>query len=103
MTMRTTTTILAALSLGLTALGITGQAQAYQCKTQNEQASSVGLGQASTLSQARKKWTDAVRSEHGLAWSVYTIASAKQEGCAFAGGGTYACTAKAKPCLYVVP
>lgn len=102
MSMRTTT-FFAALSLSLATLGVAGEAQAYQCKTGNEQASAYGPGQGNTLTQARKKWTDSVRAEHGLAWSVYTIASAKQEACAFVGGGSYSCTAKAKPCLYVVP
>ena len=58
---------------------------------------------AVALAGARADWTNKVKNNYGLSWSVWNIASGKQETCTPGAGGTFACVVKAKPCNYVVP
>jgi hypothetical protein len=51
--------------------------------------------------QARKSWSIKVKGRLGQAWSVWQIARNKSVKCE-KSGQRWVCTAKAKPCLYVV-
>ncbi len=84
-------------------IGLASGASAYQCKRLNVTGVSAAIGQANALAQAKAKWSAKAKSAYGLSWSVWNIAASKTQACASTGGGTYACTVKAKPCNYVVP
>jgi hypothetical protein len=83
--------------------GATTGASAYQCKGTNTVGSLPAAQYAVALAGARADWTNKVRNNYGLSWSVWNIASGKQETCVPGGGGTTICVVKAKPCNYVVP
>jgi len=51
--------------------------------------------------QPRKSWSLKVKNDRGLAWSVWKIAKNRSMKCK-KSGQRWVCTAKAKPCLYVV-
>ena len=83
--------------------GATTGASAYQCKNINTIGGLVTQQYAVALAGARADWTNKVKNNYGLSWSVWNIASGKQETCTPGAGGTFACVVKAKPCNYVVP
>jgi hypothetical protein len=77
-------------------------ASAYQCKANNTTATHIGAPRAVAAATARNAWVDKVKTSYGLPWSVWSIATGKQQSCSLTDGG-YQCEVKAKPCLYVVP
>ena len=83
-------------------VGATTGASAYQCKGTNTVGSLPAAQYAVALAGARADWTAKVKNNYGLSWSVWNIASSKQETCVPGGGGTTICVVKAKPCNYVV-
>ena len=85
----------------LTLMSLTGHAQAYQCKNQAEVISGAAFTQGVATQKAMTKWSNIVRDEHGLAWSVYQIAEDKDVDCSKTGN-RYECIVSAVPCLYVV-
>ncbi len=89
-------------ALAFAMLGFATQAEAFQCKTSVESATFQSGSQANGLAGARSAWTNKVRSEHGLPWSIWAIAQTPQESCQKVHIG-FRCQAAAKPCLYVVP
>ena len=84
-------------------IGATTGASAYQCKGSNTIGGLVAAQPAAALAGARADWTNKVKNNYGLSWSVWNIASGKQETCTPSGGGTTTCVVRAKPCNYVVP
>ena len=66
--------------------GATTGASAYQCKGTNTIGSLPAAQYAVALAGARADWTNKVRNNYGLSWSVLNIANDKQETCAPGGG-----------------
>jgi hypothetical protein len=80
-----------------------GNAEAYVCKTTYTTVHSSAIVKSISMAKARTLWSSTVVSKYGdIAWSVWDIAASKSQSCSF-GSGKWTCTAKAKPCLYVVP
>jgi hypothetical protein len=91
---------LAGAALILTAFA--SGASAYQCKKLNVTGVNVSTAQAAALAGARANWTGKAKAAYGLSWSVWSIAASPTQTCAPGANGTFICTAKAKPCNYVV-
>ncbi len=87
--------------VALTLIGLTTHAQAYQCKSQAEVISAGGFVQSVATQKAKTNWSNIVKGEHGLAWSVYEIAEDKDVECSKTGN-RHECVVSAVPCLYVV-
>lgn len=87
--------------LMLTAPVITTSAHAYQCK--NYPTQSVGLANLRMAARAksRQNWTNSVKSQFGLPWSVWNISNNKSISCSKLDA-QWRCLASAAPCLYVV-
>jgi hypothetical protein len=83
-------------------IGLASGASAYQCKRLNVTGVNVGTAQAAAAAGARANWTAKAKSSFGLSWSVWNIAKNPKQTCAAGANGTFVCTAKAKPCNYVV-
>jgi len=77
-------------------------AKAYQCKTNFVQAEALGNPKIKAQKAAKTIWATTVTNAYGLQWSSWDIAKSKSLGCSWTGTKFY-CTARAKPCLYVVP
>ncbi|MGD9783555.1 MAG: hypothetical protein AB7E80_00500 [Hyphomicrobiaceae bacterium] len=95
---------LAASSLAVAFLAIAAPqpAAAYQCKHINAMAAGgAKLTQAVAQSSAKAAWVAMVKSNHGMQWSVWSIAKNPSVPCS-KSGSKWTCTAKAKPCKYVV-
>jgi hypothetical protein len=82
-------------------LALAGSAQAYQCKALKTQAEALGNTAAASKAAARGFWSTKVKNRYDLSWSVWNIASAKNEHCNWTGNKFY-CIIKARPCKYVV-
>lgn len=82
-------------------IGLSGQAQAYQCVSQVAVGTSNGPIQANALNRARTDWSARVKNALGLQYSVYDIADDKEESCTKVGF-RYQCRVEAEPCAYVV-
>ncbi len=80
---------------------MTTSASAYQCKTSYTQVQVHMPTKWAARKQARKSWSLKVKNDIHLAWSVWSIAKHKSNKCK-KSGQRWVCTAKAKPCLYVV-
>ena len=80
---------------------MTTSAFAYQCKTGYTQVQVHMPTRMAARTQARKSWSLKVKNDLGLAWSVWNIAKNKSTNCQ-KSGQRWICTAKAKPCLYVI-
>ncbi|PPC98395.1 MAG: hypothetical protein CTY31_13385 [Hyphomicrobium sp.] len=78
-------------------------AQAYQCKNSPHQAVGVRALKVSASMAARNNWVSSAKAQYGLQWSVWSIATAKQQDCVRLNTGKWRCLVSAKPCLYVVP
>lgn len=76
-------------------------ASAYQCKHIATSAKVHAPTKAASRAQSKASWTYKVKNSRGLAWSVWNIAKAKRVKCEKAGQ-RWVCTARAKPCKYVV-
>lgn len=87
---------------GAISLSLTGNAQAYQCKPNFVSATWHRANAEWALALAKAAWSEKVKQQYGLAWSVWKIAKAKSQKCVPKATGVE-CTVKAKPCLYVVP
>ena len=84
-------------------IGLASGASAYQCKKLNVTGVSVSTAQAAALAGARAHWTAKAKSAYGLSWSVWNIAAGKRSRPAPPRRQRpIVCTAKAKPCNYVV-
>lgn len=85
-----------------------GRAQAYACVSQYAQGVGVSGSKSQAEGLAKNKWTASVKGYLGLSWSVWNIAKSKSVTCAkrrapgSRGKILYKCTARAKPCNYVV-
>ncbi|MBR2536020.1 MAG: hypothetical protein IKE66_08100 [Hyphomicrobium sp.] len=77
-------------------------AQAYQCKNSPHQAVGVRAGKAIASLAARQNWSATAKTQYGLSWSVWNIATSKQSDCVKLNTGQWRCLASAKPCNYVV-
>ncbi len=75
---------------------------AYSCKAYPEQADAYLKSKFAARAKAVKNWSYKTKNKYGLAWSVWDIAKDKSVDCKQVSG-KWSCTAKAKPCLYVVP
>jgi hypothetical protein len=94
--------IAAALFTTIIALPLTiGSAQAYQCKNGYAQAEAHGNTRYKAMKNARNIWSNQVKNQYSLEWSVWNIAANKDTDCSFTGNQQY-CIIKAKPCKYVV-
>lgn len=91
----------AVLAVGFVSLASIAPAHAYQCKHLPATASGSAVLKASAQGKATTAWSSKVKSNLGLSWSVWDIASAKSVTCSKVGN-TWSCQAKAKPCNYVV-
>ena len=80
---------------------MTSTASAYQCRHLPTQVKVHRPLQMAARVQARKSWSLKVKNNRGLAWSVWKIAKNKSVKCKKAGQ-RWVCTAKARPCHYVV-
>lgn len=78
-----------------------GSAQAYECKSTVVHAEAHANTRTQARSSARSIWTNTAKSQFGLPWSVWNIATAKSMNCNWTGNQHW-CIAEAKPCLYVV-
>lgn len=78
-------------------------AQAYQCKNTPHQAVGVRVVKASASMAARDNWVSSAKAQYGLQWSVWSIATSKQQDCVKLNTGKWRCLVSANPCLYVVP
>ncbi len=78
-------------------------AEAYQCKGSPHQA--VGVRNLKNMASvaARQNWTATAKTQYGLSWSVWSIASGKTVDCVKLNTGKWRCLASANPCNYVVP
>lgn len=77
-------------------------AQAYQCKNSPHQAVGVRAGKAIASVAARRNWSATAKTQYGLSWSLWNIATSKQSDCVRLNTGRWRCLASAKPCNYVV-
>lgn len=101
--MKSLNVVLAAAVLALSVPTVmTSTASAYQCRHIPTQVKVHRPLKMAARIQARKSWSLKVKNNQGVAWSVWNIAKAKSIKCKKAGQ-RWVCTAKAKPCLYVVP
>jgi len=80
---------------------LTNSASAYQCKTGFTEAQVHKPTRLGAKVQAKKSWAYKVKNDEGLSWSVWKIAGVKSLDCEKAVQ-RWVCTARAKPCLYVV-
>ena len=99
---RTMHALFAVLSISAAAFMFAGTANAYSCKSSIE--SGVGeprIVKAVARAKASQAWTAKVKNKHGLPWSVWQIAEAKDFNCVKTAN-KWRCRAVAKPCLYVV-
>lgn len=77
-------------------------AQAYQCKNSPHQAVGVRAGKALASIASRQNWSASAKTQYGLSWSVWTIATNKESDCVKLNTGQWRCLASANPCNYVV-
>lgn len=80
---------------------LSANAQAYQCKTGFTQVETIANTRMSAKASGRAAWTNTVKNAYGLGWSVWTIAASDSQTCQKTGNNWY-CVSKAKPCMYVV-
>ena len=100
--MKTLSLAMAAAVVALSVPAVmTSTASAYQCSNASIQTRVKTPQKWRSRRVAPKAWTHKVKEKHGLAWSVWTIAKQKSVSCKKIGNG-WTCTAKAKPCKYVV-
>ncbi len=96
--------LIASVAVAATVLASSPALSAYQCQNshhyQNGQAVHPQVHVAQYL--AKQNWQNKIKSEYGLAWSVWDIAKGKQLNCMPAGNGNKYCLARARPCKYVV-
>lgn len=80
-----------------------GTAQAYACKSYPTQAIGIRKGKALARSRARSGWSNSVKSQFGVPWSLWSLAKSKSITCSYMDNiKKWRCLASAKPCLYVV-
>jgi hypothetical protein len=91
----------AAALAAMLCVSLTATAQAYQCKTGFTQAEALHKSATKSRAAARKAWSTTAKNSYGLEWSLWNIATAKDQNCSHTGAAYY-CIVKAKPCLYVV-
>jgi hypothetical protein len=77
-------------------------AHAYVCKNSPSQAVGNHAVKAQASQKSRANWTNSVKDQFGLSWSVWSIAATKTVNCN-KSGAKWICLASAKPCNYVVP
>lgn len=99
MTIRTTLLPIAGAALLL--IGLTANAQAYQCLATPAVANGSALQQATALNRARINWSAHVQDVLTLQYSVYNIAEDKEESCSRVGR-RYQCRVEANPCAMVI-
>lgn len=94
-----------ALAAAVLALSVptvmTSTASAYQCRTNYTKVQVHMPTKMAARMQARKSWSYKVKTNQGLAWSVWKIAKNKKIRCK-KSGQRFICKARAKACLYVV-
>ena len=78
-----------------------GEAHAYACKTSPTQSVGVHKLRMMATKTSRTNWTNSVKAQFGLSWSVWSIAQSKGVTCNKTGSN-WTCLANAKPCNYVV-
>ncbi len=78
-----------------------GQAHAYACKAYPTQANGIHRLKVIAKKKSRTNWTNSVKAQFGLSWSVWSIAQNKSVTCN-KNGSKWICLASAKPCNYVV-
>ncbi len=92
--------IATALAIATIALPMTvTAASAYQCVSVYTQAKVHKPTRLGARIQSKKSWTYKVKTNHGLAWSLWQIAKHKTVSCEKAGQ-RWVCTARAKRCKY---
>ena len=91
----------AALAATMLVPVLTTSASAYQCQAGFTEAKVHKPTRFQARSQARKSWSYKVKTNDGIAWSVWNIASVRSMSCNKAGQ-RWVCNARAKPCLYAV-
>ena len=95
--------LFAILAVSATVLSASPALSAYQCQNshhyKNGHANHPQVNAAQHL--AKKNWQNKIKSQYGLAWSVWQIAKGKQLNCTPVGNGIHTCVARARPCKYV--
>ena len=98
--MKPTTLALAAAAIAFALPAMTSSASAYACKS----AKTTAAVQHPVRSVARRSignaWSQKVRNNYGLAWSVIKYARTKSGTCA-KNGSNWVCVFSARPCKYV--
>ena len=103
-----TTTMSAAIVASILAISViaqTSEAKAYACKSYPTQTVGVRKLKFKARTVARKGWSNQVKSQLGVPWSLWSIAKSKSLTCVKINtneGKKWRCLASAKPCLYVV-
>lgn len=104
-----TITSLSLSTLGLLSLLAVGTvtapapAHAYACKSYPTQAIGIRKGKALARSRARSGWSNSVKAQFGVPWSLWGLAKSKSITCSYMDNiKKWRCLASAKPCLYVV-
>ena len=78
-----------------------GQAHAYACKSYPTQATAVHKLKVMATKKSRTNWTNSVKAQFGLSWSVWSIAENKSVTCNKTGSN-WTCLGSGNPCNYVV-
>lgn len=81
--------------------GFTGEAHAYACKGTQYSGAATKKTKMAARHGARKSWTNSMKNQFGLEWSVWSIAAGKSVQC-HKTGTKHTCLALARPCQYVV-
>ncbi len=81
----------------------TTSALAYSCKSFPTQAVGIRKRKMAARGASRVGWSNNVKTQFGLAWSVYKIAKQKSISCTYLQNiKKWRCLSSAKPCLYAV-
>lgn len=89
-----------AMALALSPV-FTSQAQAYACAPTYHSVSAEKKLKGIAKIKARKAWEAKMKNQFGITWGIWSIAEGKSIQCKKEGGKNK-CTARAKPCKYVV-
>ena len=97
--------IISAAAVALLAVAVAAPAQAYQCKSFPTQSVGIHKLKIKARVKSRINWSANVKSQFGMAWSVWKIAKHKSISCVKINtnaGKQWRCLASARPCKYVV-
>lgn len=89
-----------AMTLAVSPL-FTSQAQAYACAPTYHSVKASKFMKGAAKIKARKAWESKMKSQFGYTWAIWSIADGKSIQCKKVGSKSE-CTARARPCKYVV-